>query len=242
MESNNNTSDSSQSNNSEVLKKFEEANKERVQIIKKEFEEGFKFLGNNPLSVSVFGSSRFKENNVFYEHARKLGGKIASELKYSVSTGGGPGIMEAANRGAFEAGGTSLGLTIHLPREQHTNEYLTDKIEFYYFFSRKVCLSFSAEAYVFYPGGFGTLDEFFEIITLVQTQKISSVPIILVGKKYWKKFDKIIKKHLSEKFQTISPEDSKLYTITDDFDQIIEIIKKAPQRDGLNNHRSGLEV
>lgn len=212
---------------------FEEDNKKRIEIIKKEFENGFKFLKEHPLSVTFFGSSRSKENSLYYEHARKLAQKIVWELKYAVLTGGGPGIMEAANRGAIEAGGSSLGLTIDIPSEQATNKYLTDEINFYYFFTRKVCLSFAAEAYIFYPGGFGTLDECFEILTLVQTGKIHSVPVILVGKKYWKKFDKLIQKQLVKKFQTISKKDSELYTITDDMDKIIKIISNAPVREGL---------
>jgi len=122
---------------SQIQQRFEEANKERVQIIKKEFEAGFKFLRNNPKSVTVFGSSQVREGNPYYEHARTLGQRIVKELGYAVLTGGGPGIMEAANRGAFEAGGSSLGLTIELPEAQPTNRYLTDKIDFYYFFSRK---------------------------------------------------------------------------------------------------------
>ena len=142
--------------------------------------------------------------------------------------------MEAANKGAFEAGGTSLGITISLPYEQVTNIFLTEHLPLYYFFSRKVCLSFATEAYVFYPGGLGTLDEFFEIFTLIQTKKIIGVPIILVGKEYWDDFRKIFEEKLIKEFKTIDEGDSQLFTITEDFDQIIEIIKKAPFRDGIN--------
>lgn len=216
------------------IEEQQKSNGERVAIIKKEFEAGFKFLENNPRSVTVFGSSRFKEGNPYYDHARKLGERIAKDLDgYSVLTGGGPGIMEAANRGAFESGGSSLGLTIDIPKEQATNKFLTDHINFYYFFSRKVCLSFSAEAYVFYPGGFGTLDELFEILTLVQTGKIYPVPIILAGKDYWQEFDSLIKKFLVEKFETIYKSETDLYTITDDLDEMMEIIKNAPVHEGL---------
>ena len=140
--------------------------------------------------------------------------------------------MEAGNRGAHEAGGKSLGLDIQLPHEQNANPYTTDSVSFYYFFSRKVCLSFSAEAYVFFPGGFGTLDEFFEILTLVQTGKITPVPIILFGKSYWKHIDKVIKKLLLKK-KLIDPQDPKLYTITDSIDEAVEIIKQAPIRNGI---------
>lgn len=216
-----------------TLEEKKVASRKRTAIIKKEFKRGFKFLENIPKSVSFFGSSRFKEDNHFYKHARILGNRIASELKYAVVTGGGPGIMEAANRGAFEVKGVSLGLTIDLPHGQKTNGYLTNQIDFYYFFSRKVFLSFAAEAYVFYPGGFGTLDECFEILTLVQTNKISPVPIILAGSEYWNKFDSLIKEMLLEKFEAISPGDQKIYTITDDHNEMLEIIKNAPIREGL---------
>jgi uncharacterized protein (TIGR00730 family) len=114
--------------------------------------------------------------------------------------------------------------------EQESNPYLTDSLDFYYFFSRKVILSFSAEAYLFFPGGYGTLDEFFEIVTLVQTKKIEKVPIVLVGKKFWKPIDKFIKKTLCDKYSTIGQEDTELYTVTDDENEIIEIIKAAPPR------------
>ena len=209
------------------------ANRDRIAIIKKEFENGFKFLEKVPKSVSIFGSSRFKPGDLYYEHARTLSGRIVKELNYAVITGGGPGIMEAANRGAFEAKGTSLGLTIDIPHGQKTNHFLTDSIDFYYFFSRKVCLSFAAEAYIFYPGGFGTLDECFEILTLVQTGKINPVPVILAGLDYWREFDLLIKKMLVEKFGTVSLEEINLYTITDNPDEIIEIIKNADVREGL---------
>lgn len=138
--------------------------------------------------------------------------------------------MEAGSRGAHDASGRSLGLTIRLPMEQESNPYLTDSIDFYYFFSRKVILSFAAEAYLFFPGGYGTLDEFFEIIALIQTKKIEKVPIILVGKKFWKPIDKFIKKNLCQKYKTISQSDVDLYTVTDNEDEVIEIIRSAPTR------------
>ena len=149
--------------------------------------------------------------------------------KRQVVTGGGPGIMEAANKGAFEAKGKSLGLTIKLPQEQTTNPYITNEVSFNYFFSRKVCLSFSAEAYLFFPGGFGTLDELFEILTLVQTRKIEKVPIILVGNDYWTALDAFIKEHLLSK-EMIDSEDITLYSISENEDEIIEIIRNAPVR------------
>jgi uncharacterized protein (TIGR00730 family) len=137
--------------------------------------------------------------------------------------------MEAGNRGAHEAGGESLGLTIKLPMEQVTNPFLTEHLDFNYFFSRKVCMTFSAEAFVYFPGGFGTLDELFEILTLVQTGKIPKTPIILFGKKFWKNLDKFIKKNLL-KSEKIDKVDLNLYTITDDINEVLEIIKNAPLR------------
>jgi uncharacterized protein (TIGR00730 family) len=137
--------------------------------------------------------------------------------------------MEAANKGAFEAGGESLGLTIKLPDGQVINKYITDKIDLYYFFVRKVCLSFSAEAFIFFPGGFGTLDEFFELITLIQTRKIVGVPLICVGVDYWQSLEQFMERELLTR-GTIVPGDLDLFTITDDHDKIIDIIKKSPQR------------
>lgn len=204
----------------------------RIAEISKEFTNGFSFLENYPQSVTFFGSTQFNEGNPYYKSARELSSRIVTELGYSVLSGGGPGIMEAANRGAFESGGTSLGLTIKLPNEQIVNKYITKEIESYYFFVRKVCLSFSAEAFIFYPGGFGTLDEFFELLTLVQTKKIEGIPLICVGSDYWNALDSFIKNELLSR-GAIIPEDLNLYTIVDDHDAILEIIKKVPIRHGV---------
>jgi hypothetical protein len=215
---------------------LEKTNTERVAAIKKEFEDGFKFLEAHSRSITVFGSSRFKEDNFYYQHARTLGERIIKDLNYAVLTGGGPGIMEAANRGAYEANGSSLGLTIDLPEyKQPVNRYMTDHIHFYYFFSRKVCLSFSATAFVFYPGGFGTLDECIEILTLVQTKKIGRVPVIMVGKDYWQEFDSLFDNLLVNRYKTIDEKDRDLYTITDDHDEIVNIVRNAPVNENIKS-------
>ena len=215
-----------------TIKQIKEDLDNRVEKIEIEFRDGFNFIKEYDRSVTFFGSARTKENEGDYIQARSLAARIQKDLGYSIVTGGGPGIMEAANRGAQEAGGKSLGLTIDLPMEQTTNPYLTDHMDFHYFFSRKVCMSFSAEAYVFLPGGFGTLDELFEILTLVQTNKINKAPVILVGVDFWEDFDKLIKDKLLSKGK-INPEDIDLYTITDSEEEIVEIIKNAPIRVGL---------
>ncbi len=204
----------------------------RVHLISKEFTDAFNFLGKYPKSVTFFGGTRFTETHPEYAKARSIASRISKDLNYSIFTGGGPGIMEAANRGAFETGGESLGLTIELSNHQIKNSYLTDNLDFYYFFSRKVCLSFSAEAYLFFPGGYGTLDEFFEIVTLVQTKKIERVPIILVGCDFWQPLDNLMRKELLGR-GTIDAEDLELYKISDNEDEIVELIKNAPVRNGI---------
>lgn len=150
-----------------------------------EFATGFNFLRKYCLAATIFGTARCKFDDRVYKDARALGGRLAAD-GFAVITGGGPGVMEAANAGAQAAGGDSVGLNIELPEEQSENGYLTDSKEFHYFFSRKVMLSFASEVYIFFPGGFGTLDEFFEIVTLIQTGKVQkSIPVILIGKEYW---------------------------------------------------------
>jgi len=202
----------------------------RIENIAEEFKRGFELLTGMERTVTFFGSARFTEDNDHYQMARKIAGRLAS-YGIGVVTGGGGGIMEAANRGAYESKGYSLGLNIKLPHEQKENPYLTESTLFKYFFVRKVLLSYAAEAYLFFPGGFGTLDELFEIITLVQTHKIEPVPIILVGNGYWKKMSNFIEKEMYKKHHAISKEDMKLYTITDDVDTIVDIVLHAPIRE-----------
>ncbi|MDD4989098.1 MAG: TIGR00730 family Rossman fold protein [Candidatus Pacebacteria bacterium] len=201
---------------------------DRVLEINREFLKGFEFIAHYPKSVTIYGGTQIKEGNVYYEKARSLGKKIVEELKCAVVTGGGPGIMEAANRGAKDAKGNSVGITIKLPHEQETNPYVTNSVDFYYFFVRRVILSFSAESCVFFPGGFGTLDEFFEILTLRQTHKIPPVPIILFGKEYWEPLEGFFRENLLGKFHTIREENLQIYKITDDENEVIDIVRKAP--------------
>ncbi|KKU68403.1 MAG: Lysine decarboxylase family protein [Parcubacteria group bacterium GW2011_GWA2_47_16] len=209
--------------------------KSKVHRIDRELTEGFEFINKYEKSVTFFGSARFTENNPHYTRARELARKI-SELGYAILTGGGGGIMEGANRGAFEAGHESLGLNIRLLKEQDLNPYITDSIEFNYFFVRKVAMSFAAEAYIFFPGGFGTMDELFEILTLIQTRKIRRIPIILVGSDYWNELHSFIKKEMFSKHRTIDVSDMDIYTITDNDEEIIEIIKKVPVKTVVSSH------
>src|SRR3989344_341820 len=211
--------------------------KSRVARIDREFLSAFEFITSFPRSVTFFGSARFQEGSEHYIQARRLAGRIAKELGYTVLTGGSSGIMEADNRGAFENGGESVGLNIRLPREQGGNKYTTASLDFAHFFVRKVALSYAAEAYIFFPGGFGTLDEFFEIITLVQTHKIRRVPIFLVGKDYWEPLHAFIRENIYELHRAIAESDMALYAITDDEEAIIQAIKTAPVHDG---HRHGV--
>ncbi len=205
----------------------------QICVMNEEFRQGFEIVKRNKdgnKSVTFWGSARLPVDNEHYQKALRLSRRLAGELNCMVTTGGGPGIMEAGNRGAYELGKPSLGLTINLPAEQFTNQYVTEEIPFYFFFTRKVLMAYSAEAYLYFPGGYGTLDELFEILTLVQTKKLSKMPIILVGTEFWKPLDEFIKKTLLLDSETISEEDLALYTITDDEDLIVDIVKNAPMR------------
>jgi uncharacterized protein (TIGR00730 family) len=202
--------------------------KERIDIIQSEFTNGFSFIQNHPKTVTFFGSARTLQTEDDYKNAQTLASKI-SALGYTIITGGGPGIMEAANRGAFEGKGESVGFTIQLPMEQTTNPYLNSSLEFRYFFARKVALTYSAEAYVYFPGGFGTMDELFEILTLVQTNKIERVPIILFNTKFWKPLKKFIDDTLLATSK-IDKEDKDLFIITDSIEEALHIVEKAPIR------------
>jgi len=199
-----------------------------IQDITKEFKNGFEFIKKYPRSVTFFGSSRLTQESSHYCDAKKLASEIVHKLNYAVITGGGPGIMEAANCGAIEANGKSVGLNIVIPSEQHTNPYTNDNVVFDYFFTRKTMLTFAAEAYIFFPGGFGTLDELFGILTLIQTKKIPPVPIVLFGKDYWNPMKKFLQETVLDQHHAIDAEDLNLFVITDSIEKTVELIGKAP--------------
>ncbi len=197
----------------------------RISRIIGEFINGFVFLNKYGKNVSFFGSARAKSNTEYYQEARELARRL-SEEGYTVITGGGRGIMEASNRGAYDAGGNSVGLTIELPKESKPNKYVKDSISFHYFFTRKVMLTFASEAYIFFPGGFGTLDEFFEITTLVQTKRIKQIPIVLMHSEYWKPLLSWIEKDVRGKGAFIDAGDTKLYKLVDTVDDALLAIRK----------------
>lgn len=196
----------------------------RVFRIMAEFVEGFETLSQIGPAVSIFGSARTPEKDPYYGVARELGRRFV-ESGYGVITGGGPGIMEAANRGAAEAGGESVGLNIMLPFEQKANPYVTKLLNFHYFFARKVMFAKYSKAFIACPGGFGTLDEFFELTTLVQTMRVKPIPIILICKDFWSGLLDWIHDVVLER-GNISPEDSHLYQIEDDPDEVVRIVER----------------
>lgn len=196
----------------------------RIFRIMAEFVSGFELLQRYGKAATVFGSARCNSGDGIYDGARTLGTCLA-ERDYALITGGGGGVMSAANQGAYEAGGRSVGINIQLPAEQELNAYVHDSENFHYFFTRKVMLSFASELYVFFPGGFGTLDEFFEMVTLIQTEKIKPVPIVLIGKAFWEPItQQLIQEQLCDQYGTISQEDTELYTLVDSVDECIEYI------------------
>jgi uncharacterized protein (TIGR00730 family) len=199
----------------------------RVLRIQSEFVEGFGLLAELPRAVSVFGSARTPRDHPHYEAGVRIGAELA-RAGYAVITGGGPGAMEAANRGASEAGGLSVGLGIELPFEQELNEWVDMGISFRYFFVRKTMFVKYAQAFVILPGGFGTLDELFEALTLVQTRKVTRFPVILFGTEYWGGLLEWIRSTLIES-ATISADDVELFRLTDDVDEVIAVIQEAEQ-------------
>ena len=207
----------------ELLKKLTIADLERANAYAKDLGSGLQIVRSFPQGVTVFGSARLSQKDKYCEKAFKLGHLLA-EHGHTVITGGGPGIMEAANHGAYEIGGRSIGLNITLTYEQHPNPYLTDCITFEYFFARKVSLAMAAKVFVFFPGGFGTMDELSEILCLMQEAKMPKMPVFLVGKEYWKGFDKIIEKMVLMKL--INARDTKIFTITNKVEDIVKAADK----------------
>jgi uncharacterized protein (TIGR00730 family) len=209
----------------------EENEESKLCMVQEEFRQGIDMIQSFSPSVTFYGSARLPETHPDYIRAQEIAKRIVEETGAAILSGGGGGIMEAANRGAYEAGGRSVGLTIKLPFEQKTNPYVTDEIPFYFFFTRKVSMSYTTEACLFFAGGFGTFDELFEMLTLVQTKKITNVPIILVGKDFWGPFQMAIQQTMIEKYETVGHSDLSLYTITDDIDEIINIIKHSKKEE-----------
>jgi hypothetical protein len=202
----------------------------RIFRIMAEFVDSFEVLSQVGPGVTVFGSARMSPSNPYYQAAVELAKELAKS-NLAIITGGGPGIMEAANKGAALVKGKSVGLNIELPHEQKGNRYANIPIHFHYFFSRKVCFVKYSIGFVFMPGGFGTLDELFEVLTLVQTQRIPQFPLILFGKDHWKGLLRWMKERV-EGAQYISPGDLDLLTLTDDPKQAVDVILDYERRVG----------
>lgn len=202
----------------------------RLGNIDEEIQDGYNILRKYHKTVTIFGSARTPEDSKYYEMAVELSEKLAGH-GYAIVSGGGFGIMSAANEGAHiavqhgarKAGGESIAFNIKLPHEQHLNPYATESYEFQHFAPRKIVMTLYADAYVYFPGGFGTMDELTEILTLIQTGKTNKAPIILMGSKFWRHFDEFVTETMLEE-GTISPGDEKLYTITDNIDKAVKLV------------------
>ena len=196
----------------------------RIFRIMAEFVEGFEVMASVGTAVSVFGSARTKPTDPYYQQAEETS-RLLAKAGLAVITGGGPGIMEAGNKGAFEAGGTSVGLNITLPQEQEGNRYQSISLDFHYFYARKVMFVKYASAFICFPGGYGTLDEFFEVLTLVQTLKVEPFPIVLYGSPYWSGLVDWIKSQLYPQF--IDPEDVDIFRLVDDPKEAVRLVTQG---------------
>jgi len=203
----------------------------RIFRIMAEFVDSFETLSRVSPAVTVFGSARMPRKDPYYRAAVTLAKELAKQ-NLAVITGGGPGIMEAANKGAAVTKGKSVGLNIELPHEQKGNPYANVPIHFHYFFARKVCFAKYSVAFIFMPGGFGTLDEFFEISTLVQTERIPKFPLILFGKKFWSGILRWMQTQMQEQNRFIGPEDLNAFSLTDDPHEAVAIISEYLRRVG----------
>lgn len=207
----------------ELLKKLSIADLERANAYAKDLSSGLQIVRSFPQGVTIFGSARLPQEHKYCKMAYKLGGLLAKN-GHAVITGGGPGIMEAASHGAYEIGGRTIGLNITLKHEQFPNPYLTDCLTFEYFFARKVSLAMAAKVFVFFPGGFGTMDELSEILCLMQESKMPKMPVFLIGKDFWKNFSKAITK--MEGLELINKEDTKIFRTTDDLNAVVRAANK----------------
>jgi uncharacterized protein (TIGR00730 family) len=197
----------------------------RMIKIMNEFVNGYKFIRHYKKAVSIFGSARTSLDKRVYKDAHKLGFELA-KAGFAVITGGGPGIMQAANEGALKYGGESVGLNIQLPNEQRINPYVNESTSFHYFFTRKVMLASVSQVYVFFPGGFGTMDELFEMLTLIQTKKVAPIKVILVNKKFWKPMLAWMQSTIFGHNKAISKSDLNLFNVVDNADEAMALIHK----------------
>jgi uncharacterized protein (TIGR00730 family) len=208
----------------------------RIFRVMAEFTEGFEELASVGPAVSIFGSARTKPDNKYYKLAEETAAELA-KAGFTIITGGGGGIMEAANKGAADVGGRSIGLNIELPMEQIPNVYQNISLHFRYFFIRKVMFLKYANGFIVFPGGFGTMDEFFESLVLIQTLKQATFPVILMCSEYWKGLTDWIKTKMLDEHHYISPDDLKVFTIVDDVQTAVNIIKEfkeGPLRSGID--------
>jgi uncharacterized protein (TIGR00730 family) len=197
----------------------------RLLKIMNEMVNGYKFIRHYKKAVSIFGSARETLDKHVYKDAHKLGYELA-QAGFAVITGGGPGIMQAANEGALKFGGESVGLNIHLPNEQRINPYVNESTSFHYFFTRKVMLASVSQVYVFFPGGYGTMDELFEMLTLIQTKKVSPIKVILVNKRFWQPMLTWIEKTIYGHNKAIGKADMKLFHVVDNADEVMALVHK----------------
>jgi uncharacterized protein (TIGR00730 family) len=195
----------------------------RVFRVMSEFVDGVETMAEVGPAISIFGSARTQPDQPYYEQAVRCGAALV-EKGFAVITGGGPGIMEAANKGATEAGGTSVGLNISLPMEQSPNPYQNVELNFRYFFIRKVMFVKYARGFIIFPGGFGTMDEFFEALTLIQTLKVIPFPVVLIGTDFWSGLLDWLNRVMDRKFHNINPKDDELFHLTDDVGEAVKIV------------------
>lgn len=220
----------------EILKKLSIADLERANAYARDLTMGLQIVRSFPQGVTIFGSARLPQDNKYCKMAYELGGLLAKN-GHAVVTGGGPGIMEAASHGAYEIGGRTVGLNITLKHEQFPNPYLTDCITFEYFFARKVSLAMASKVFVFFPGGFGTMDEISEILCLMQESKMPKMPVFLIGKSYWKAFDRIIKQMIT--MGLINAKDPRIFKITDDVKEVVKAANKIGHPKVSENYYDG---
>lgn len=196
---------------------------EQICEITSELQQGIDMIEKYRNIATIYGSARLAPDHPSYKAVEEMAYRLSKEQHYEILTGGGPGVMEAGNAGAKRAGGVSLAATIKLPREQHTNPYVNVVVPFNYFFTRKVVLRYATKLAIYCPGGLGTFDELFEVLTLMQTKKRAPIPVVLFGSEFWNPVDAMIKKVMEDEYDTISPEDRRLYIITDDIDTVLEL-------------------